>query len=71
MIVMVSEDDGTKSDMIPQIEELRNDPSYLITNRNLIYWENADGGHDLDSLEMETNIHVILIKQDQHPLNIG
>ena len=71
MIVMVSEDDGTKSDMIPQIEELSNDPSYLITNRNLIYWENADGGHDLDSLEMETNIHVILIKQDQHPLNIG
>ncbi|MGI6067808.1 hypothetical protein [Absicoccus porci] len=71
MIVMVSEDDGTKSDMIPQIEELRNDPSYLFTNRNLIYWENVDGGHDLDSLEMETNIHVILIKQDQHPLNIG
>lgn len=71
MIVMVNENDGTKSSMIPQIEELRNDPSDLITNQNLIYWENADGGHDLDSLEMETNIHVILIKKNQHPLNIA
>lgn len=71
MIVMVNENDGTKSSMIPQIEKLRNDPSDLITNQNLIYWENADGGHDLDSLEMETNIHVILIKKNQHPLNIA
>lgn len=39
--------------MIPQIEALRNNHADLITNQNLIYWENANDGHDLDSFESE------------------
>lgn len=50
---MVGEDDGTKGSMIPQIEALRNNHADLITNQNLIYWENANDGHDLDSFESE------------------
>ncbi|MBF8970011.1 alpha/beta hydrolase-fold protein [Streptococcus sp. NLN76] len=52
IIAMVGENDGTKYSMIPQIEALRVN-TRLFNNRNLIYWENANGGHDQASLEAE------------------
>ncbi|MGX7112209.1 alpha/beta hydrolase [Gemella cuniculi] len=53
IIAMVGERDGTKSSMIPQINALRNKHNDLINSSNLIYWENDNGGHDLNSLLVE------------------
>lgn len=51
IIAMVGGSDGTKYSMQPQIEALRQ--TGLITDENLIYWENEGGGHNLESLEKE------------------
>lgn len=53
IIAMVGENDGTKSSMIPQINALRNNHKDLINDDNLIYWENARGGHSVESLIAE------------------
>jgi enterochelin esterase-like enzyme len=53
IIAMVGENDGTKYSMQPQIAALRNDHADLIRADNLIYWENARGGHSEESLEAE------------------
>lgn len=54
IIAMVGGSDGTKYSMIPQIEALRSNHSDLITDDNLIYWENKGGGHNQESFELET-----------------
>ena len=53
IIAMVGGSDGTKYSMIPQIEALRSNHSDLITDDNLIYWENNGGGHNQESFELE------------------
>lgn len=53
IIAMVGENDGTKNSMIPQIEALRRNHPELITDKNLLYWENSNGGHNQQSLEEE------------------
>lgn len=53
IIAMVGGSDGTKYSMIPQIEALRSNHSDLITDDNLIYWENSGGGHNQESFELE------------------
>ena len=53
IIAMVGGSDGTKSAMKPQIEALRENHADLITDDNLLYWENEGGGHNLASLETE------------------
>lgn len=53
IIAMVGGNDGTKYSMQPQIEALRTYQSDLITDDNLIYWENDGGGHSQQSLEAE------------------
>ena len=53
IIAMVGENDGTKYSMIPQIEALRTNHRNLINDQNLIYWENARGGHSQESFEAE------------------
>lgn len=54
VIAMVGGSDGTKSAMQPQLDELRQSHGDLFTEQSLIYWENADGGHNQQSLEIET-----------------
>ncbi|MEE8885442.1 MAG: alpha/beta hydrolase-fold protein [Eubacteriales bacterium] len=53
IIAMVGGSDGTKASMQPQIAELRENHQDLITDENLIYWENEGGGHSQESLELE------------------
>ena len=53
IIAMVGGNDGTKYSMKPQIEALREEHSDLITDENLIYWENEGGGHSQESFEKE------------------
>ena len=53
IIAMVGGSDGTKSSMQPQIAALRENHSDLITDENLIYWENEGGGHSQESFEIE------------------
>lgn len=53
IIAMVGGSDGTKNSIQPQIEALRREHADLITDENLIYWENEGGGHNLESLERE------------------
>lgn len=53
IIAMVGGNDGTKGSMRPQIEALRKNHANLITEHNLIYWENEGGGHNQESLELE------------------
>lgn len=50
---MVGENDGTKQDMIPQIDALRADDSGLFNEENLEYWENNDGSHSFASMRAE------------------
>ncbi|MGN1390314.1 MAG: alpha/beta hydrolase [Bulleidia sp.] len=53
IMAMVGGSDGTRGAMIPQIEALRENHSDLINDQNLEYWENAGGGHNLESFELE------------------
>lgn len=53
IIAMVGENDGTKYSMLPQIDALRRNHGNLITDQNLLYWENAGGGHSQESFEAE------------------
>lgn len=53
LIVMVGENDSTKYSMQAQLNALLRNHSDLITVDNLIYWENANGGHNQESLELE------------------
>lgn len=53
IIAMVGGSDGTKNSMQPQIAALRENHADLITDENLIYWENEGGGHSMESLELE------------------
>lgn len=55
VIAMVGGSDGTKSAMLPLIEELRESQGDLFTERSLLYWENDGGGHNQQSLEIETH----------------
>jgi enterochelin esterase-like enzyme len=53
IIAMVGGNDGTKGSMQPQIAALRENHEGLITDDNLIYWENEGGGHSQESFELE------------------
>ncbi|MGI5887812.1 MAG: alpha/beta hydrolase [Oscillospiraceae bacterium] len=53
IIAMVGGNDGTKESMQPQVYALRENHSDLITDENLIYWENEGGSHSLESFELE------------------
>lgn len=53
IIAMVGENDGTKYSIQPQLDALRQYHGDLVTTDNLIYWENANGGHNQESLELE------------------
>ncbi|MFC3932177.1 hypothetical protein ACVR0S_03000 [Streptococcus dentapri] len=53
IIAMVDENDGTKYSMQPQLDALSTNHGDLITDDNLIYWENANGEHNQESLELE------------------
>lgn len=53
IIAMVGGSDGTKNSMTPQIEALRSNHNDLMTDDNLIYWENSGGGHNQESFELE------------------
>lgn len=55
IIAMVGGNDGTKYSMQPQIEALGVNHADLITENNLIYWENSGGGHSEESLEAEVH----------------
>lgn len=63
IIAMVGENDGTKYSMQPQINALLRNHSDLITEDNLIYWENANGGHNQESLELEVQHGVAYLFQ--------
>lgn len=63
IIAMVGENDGTKYSMQPQLEALRQNHSDLMTDNNLIYWENANGGHNQESLELEVQYGVAYLFQ--------
>ncbi|WP_447449914.1 hypothetical protein [Streptococcus dentapri] len=64
IIAMVGENDGTKYSMQPQLDALRQNHSDLITEENLIYWENANGGHNQESLEQEVQHGVAYLFQE-------
>ncbi|WEV74655.1 alpha/beta hydrolase-fold protein [Bifidobacterium sp. ESL0798] len=53
VIAMTGEKDESKSDMIPQIEALRKTQGDIMTQQNLVYWENPGGKHGLASLKAE------------------
>lgn len=53
IVAMVGENDGTKSSMVAQIEALRRNHGNLINDNNLVYWENHQGGHNMDSFAAE------------------
>lgn len=60
---MVGENDGTKYSMQLQINALLRNHSDLITDDNLIYWENANGGHNQESLELDVQHGVAYLFQ--------
>lgn len=61
IIAMVGGSDGTKYSMQPQIEALRKQYPDLITDDNLVWWENEGGGHNQESLEAEVEHGVPLL----------
>jgi enterochelin esterase-like enzyme len=65
IVAMVGENDGTKYSMQPQIEAMRRQDTSLITDENLLYWENAGGGHSMESMVEEVHHGIPLLWKDK------
>ncbi|WEV68698.1 alpha/beta hydrolase-fold protein [Bifidobacterium sp. ESL0775] len=55
VVAMTGEKDNSKTGMFPQIDALRKTQGDIMTQQNLMYWENPGGKHGLASLKAEVS----------------
>jgi enterochelin esterase-like enzyme len=61
IVAMIGEYDSTMAQMKALIEALRTDYPAMITDENLLFWENPEGDHSFDSMliEMEHGLTIL------------